>query len=475
MAGEGGSRSFVPPWVQDAVFYQIFPERFANGDPSNDPPETEEWGDRPTTRNFFGGDLAGILARLPYLDSLGVTAIYLNPIFVSSSNHKYNTTDYLRIDPHFGTTEEFRALIAACHGRGIRVILDAVFNHTGVDFFAFADLRARGAASPYTGWFNVHSYPVGPPQRPNYECWWGYGHMPKLMTGNPEVREYLFRVTRHWMEMGIDGWRLDVPNEVPHEFWVEWRRLVKSINPDAYIVGEIWENASRWLGGDQFDGVMNYRFRDACVEFMARGRLSGLSFDTLFARQRADYPAEAGGGLLNLLGSHDTERFLTVCGGNRERLLLAWLFQMSWPGAPMIYYGDEVGMEGGRDPDCRRTMVWETEEQDRGLLEALRSLIAIRRANPVLRQGDVRTIRAGEDDGVYVFARTGAGGAAMVILNAREDDRTVSLPACREVVRSGLMKAVWPAGSAELLRPDTPAAVRVPALTGMLFIGESDS
>ena len=351
--------SFPPSWVQDAVFYQIFPERFANGDSSNDPSGVQPWGGKPTGGNFFGGDLKGIVDHLDYLAGLGVTAIYLNPIFEATTNHKYNTTDYLKIDPHFGDEAIFKKMVDGCHARGIKVILDAVFNHTGVQFFAFQDIKKRGARSPYLHWFNVYGLPIGPPEKPNYECWWGHGSLPKLMTLNPDVQQYLFEVTRHWMHLGVDGWRLDVATDVPRQFWIQWRKVVKSVNPEAYTVGEIWEDGTPWLRGDQFDAVMNYRFRDAALEFFVQGRLSPTQFDSMLARHREDYPAQVNYALQNLLGSHDTERFLTLCKGDTARMKLAVLFQMTYLGAPMVYYGDEIGMEGGRDPDCRRTMAWE--------------------------------------------------------------------------------------------------------------------
>ncbi len=368
MTARAQQGSFVPDWARDAIFYQIFPERFANGDPRNDPPGTEKWGGVPKSRSYFGGDLEGILRHLDYISSLGVNALYLTPIFESPSNHKYHTTDYLRVDPHFGTEKTLKRLIDSCHARGIRIILDGVFNHTGVDFFAFADIKKNGARSPYLGWYNIYSLPVGPPSKPNYECWWGLGELPKLMTTNPDVQQYLFRATRHWMELGIDGWRLDVPNEIPHQFWIEWRKLVKSINPQAYIVGEIWDDATPWLKGDQFDAVMNYRFQKACVQFFAKGTMNVTEFDSTLAAVRAEYPSDVTNALQNLLGSHDTERFLTSCGGNVNRMKLAVLFQAMYVGAPMIYYGDEVGMMGGNDPGSRGTMVWDPSKQRQDLL-----------------------------------------------------------------------------------------------------------
>ncbi|MBM2841555.1 MAG: alpha-glycosidase, partial [Bacteroidetes bacterium] len=383
----GQQSSFVPDWVKDAIFYQVFPERFANGDKSNDPPGTERWGGEPKTRNYFGGDLQGIIDHLDYVASLGVNTLYLNPIFQSNSNHKYHADDYMKIDTAFGDERVFKKLVDACHARGIRIILDAVFNHTGTGFFAFRDIKENGAKSRFLGWYNIYSLPVAPPKKPNYECWWGHGDLPKLMTHNPDVQQYLFQVTRHWMSFGIDGWRLDVPNEVPHQFWIEWRKLVKSLNPEAYIVGEIWDDAGPWLTGDQFDAVMNYRFRDACLDFFVRKKTTAAEFDKALADGRSKYSDEVNHVMQNLLGSHDTERLLTLCKGNKETMKLAWLFQMTYLGAPMVYYGDEIGMTGGKDPSCRGTMIWDEKKQDKELLKYIRGLIRLRRDCQQFRRG----------------------------------------------------------------------------------------
>jgi glycosidase len=463
--------AFAPEWVQDAVFYQIFPERFCNGDTSNDPPGTEPWGGMPSTRNFFGGDLRGIVSRLDYIVSLGVNALYLNPVFMSGSNHKYNTGDYLRIDPAFGDEAVFRELVDSCHARGIRVILDGVFNHTGADFFAFADVKKNGARSRYAGWYNVHSFPVGPVSKPNYDCWWGFGGLPKLMTGNPEVREYLFGVTRHWFAAGIDGWRLDVPNEIPHQFWIEWRRLVKSINPDAYILGEIWNDGTPWLGGDQFDAVMNYPFRSACVDFFASGTATVSQFDSALARQRRSYAPGVSFALFNLLGSHDTERFLTLCRGDVALWKLALLFQMTYPGAPSLYYGDEVGMTGGKDPECRGTMVWDPARQNAGMLLFTRELIALRRDHQVLRRGGFTPVLLDNGLRVCAYVRENSSSAALVVLNRGAEEARVAFPRTNlPAVRS--WHRIWPAGPEKVPAGADTLIAAVPGMSGIVLEGE---
>jgi cyclomaltodextrinase len=458
----------VPGWVRDAVFYQIFPERFANGDTSNDPPGTEPWGGTPTSRNYFGGDLRGIIQRLDYISQLGVNAVYLNPIFTSPTNHKYQTTDYMTIDPHFGDAGVFREFIDACHARGIRVILDGVFNHSGVQFFAFDDVKRNGAASPYRNWYTVHGFPVGPPSRPNYECWWGHGHLPKLATDYPEVRAYLFDVTRHWMAAGIDGWRLDVPNEISHDFWISWRSLVKSINPEAYIVGEIWQDGSPWLHGDQFDAVMNYRFRDACLQFFAHDSISVMQFDSLLERQRNDYAPAVNFALQNLLGSHDTERFLTLCKGDTAALTLAWLFQMTYPGAPMIYYGDEIGMEGGRDPGCRKTMVWEASGQNAALLGLMKSLTTLRNEQPVLRHAPYERVLADNRNRTLVYARRTADTTALVFINRSARQRKIGIP---RPAGEGTLRQAWPPERMEWAVTGDSITATLGPMTGVVLIG----
>lgn len=459
---------FVPDWVKDAVFYQIFPERFANGDKANDPPGVEAWGGRPTGRNFFGGDLRGIIDHLDYIQDLGANAIYLNPIFEATTNHKYNTADYMRIDPHFGDDATFKRLLDSCHARGIRVVIDGVFNHTGVAFFAFADIRAKGERSLYKDWFTIRSFPVGPPSNPNYECWWGYGSLPKLNTGNPAVRQYLFDVTRKWTTMGVDGWRLDVPNEIPHDFWIEWRKLVKSINPECYIVGEIWDNATAWLQGDQFDAVMNYRFREPCVKFFMQGASTPTAFDTALAHQRQNYPEEVNFALQNLLGSHDTERLLTVCGGDVERQKLAVLFQMTYPGAPMVYYGDEIGMRGGKDPECRGTMIWDGKKQRGDLLEWYRKMITLRRTSGVWRRGSFETLRADDQQQVYLFARNDGKARGVVAINAGTAPARVLVP-FGAADESALWREIHPVGRTVVPDRNGNYALLLPALSGAVF------
>jgi glycosidase len=430
----------TPQWVRDAVFYQIFPDRFCNGDTSNDPPGCEAWDHAPRGDNFFGGDLQGVLDKLDYLQDLGVNAIYFNPIFEASTNHKYDTTDYHKIEPTFGDAELLKRLVAECHRRGMRVILDGVFNHVGVHFFAFQDVLAHGEKSRYKDWFFIHSYPVRM-HPPNYHCWWNIWSLPKLNTDNPEVHDYLLDVATSWIrEADIDGWRLDVPNEVPHRFWVDFRRAVKALKPDAYIVGEIWSDGRPWLGGDQFDAVMNYQVRDAILSLLGarpekpeekRARKAHVGdvawLDHRLRELEHQVAPQVSAVQFNLLGSHDTERLLTLLGDDVRKMRLAYALLLSQPGAPVIYYGDEIGMQGGRDPDCRRTFPWQQPQSwNTELRTWLQRLIAARQAHAALRRGTTTTLHAA--DGIYVFTRHLANETVLVALNASGRSRRVELP-----------------------------------------------
>lgn len=419
-----------PEWVTDAVFYQIFPERFANGEPERDPESVEEWGGTPTRESFFGGDLRGIIDRLDYVEDLGVTALYLTPVFESPSNHKYNTTDYMRVDPHFGDEETLRELVEDAHDRGIRVMLDAVFNHCGRSFPPFQDVVEKGAESPYADWFHVHEFPIEFEPRPNYESFAFEAYMPKLNTENPEVQEYLLDVATYWLEeVDIDGWRLDVANEVDHEFWREFRREVTAIKPDAYILGEIWHDSRPWLQGDQFDAVMNYPFTYAVYDFLTTESIDAAGFADRIGKQLVRYPEQVNSVLFNLLGSHDTPRLLHRCGGDERTLRLALLVLLSYRGTPCIYYGDEIGMTGGEDPDCRRPMIWDRSEQDRDLRRFVSDLIDLRTTERALRRGRLRFDREQCRGDLLVYRRVLDGADDVVVaVNRGADPATVELP-----------------------------------------------
>jgi cyclomaltodextrinase len=409
----------TPYWVQDSIFYHIFPDRFANGDTSNDPPNVQKWGSPPTTWGFQGGDLRGILQNLDYLLELGINALYLNPIFLATSNHRYNTSDYFQID-----------LVDAVHKNDMRIILDGVFNHCGRSFFAFSDVLENGDKSPYKDWFYIKQFPLdaydGSGDAHNYIGWWNHKSLPKLNTGNAKVRRYIFSVARYWIEQGSDGWRLDVPNEIDDDgFWEEFRHVVKSANRDAYLTGEIWEVNPRWANNTHFDGLLNYPVKDALAAFLI-GRENALQFAQRIDAIVKAYPRENLFAMFVPLDSHDTERFKTLVSGDTRKLKLAFLFQMSFPGAPAIYYGDEIGMEGGKDPDSRRAFPWRESTWDLELRQWVRLLVSLRKRTPALRRGEF--IRLLAEDGVYAFARILGEQNILVALNASGQEHRVEIP-----------------------------------------------
>jgi cyclomaltodextrinase len=415
----------APAWVPDAIFYEIFPDRFYNGDPDNDPPGTLPWGGLPTRENFFGGDLRGIVDRLPYLEELGINALYLTPIFPARTNHRYDVCDYLEVDPVLGSLGLAQELVQDAHARGIRVLLDAVFNHCGNGFWAFEDLRKRGASSPYRDWFTVASLPIVQ-DPPNYVTCGGASYLPKLNTRNPETRAYLLRAATFWLEqVGIDGWRLDVPWKVPLDFWREFRTAVKQVNPEAYVVGEVWRDSRTWLNGDTFDGPMNYRLRDLILDYCVHDAMDGEDFDFELGLLRENL-GPAGPYTLNLLGSHDTPRILTLCQENVDRAVITLTFLMTYIGAPMVYYGDEIGMQGRNDPLCRGTMTWDEAKWNPRLAEAHRALIALRREHPALRRGNFETLWV--FNAVYAFARQYGEDAVIAVFNPRQPLSGVAVP-----------------------------------------------
>ncbi|MCM3629512.1 alpha-glycosidase [Paenibacillus glycanilyticus] len=444
---------FSPPaWVKDAVFYQIFPERFAKNDPSLNPEKIEAWGGKPTPTNFFGGDLQGVLDHLDYLAELGINAVYFTPLFEATTNHKYDTENYMRVDRHFGTNEKLKELVEACHARGIRVLLDAVFNHAGRTFPPFVDLLKNGEKSVYASWFHVREWPLRVEDGiPTYETFAFEPMMPKLNTENPDVKAYLFNVARYWIEkIGIDGWRLDVANEVDHQFWREFRQAVKSVNPDAYILGEIWHDAMMWLEGDQFDAVMNYPFTNAVLDFFGHQTIDAKAFADAIGRQLAAYPQQVTETAFNLLDSHDTPRLLTICGDEARAMKLAALFQLTYPGTPCIYYGDEVGMNGEGDPDCRKCMVWEPEQQNEELLAFYKQALALRSKHAALRSADIRFVQA--EDGVIVYERREGTERILVAMNARGREAVAAVPAgCNWVSLLGDEQRLAPAAGKLLL------------------------
>lgn len=560
---------FVPSWAKHAVWYQVFPERFRNGDPANDPrkediagafpddpslpwqvhPWTSDWYERQPweqgtkwpfhdliQRRRYGGDLQGVIDKLGYLQELGINAIYLNPVFDSPSMHKYDAVSYHHIDPNLGPDPEGdRKLIAGenpgdpstwvwtsadklalelirkAHERGIRVIFDGVFNHMGATSWPFRDVKEKQQASPYADWFTVKSWrDEATGTEFDYEGWFGHKTLPEFREDADGIvsgpREYIFAATRRWMDPdgdgdpsdGIDGWRLDVAFCVAHPFWKAWRKVVKGVNPEAYLTAEVIEPVEAlkpYLQGDEFDAVMNYNFAFACSDYFIaeKKRIKTTEFDQRLRELREAFPAGVAEVQQNLFGSHDTDRigshivnrdrerfgnwgayyaFSKVENGGydprkpteeeRESQRLFAMLQMTYVGAPMIYYGDEVGMWGANDPDCRKPMLWDDlvckdeaalpdgtrkavpdkVAPDKDLLAHYSKLIALRRELEPLRVGDFETVLADDEREIFGFRRKSPAGEVLVLLNNSGEPRTV------EIEAEGRWRDRWNGGGA---------------------------
>ena len=378
----------VPDWVAETVWYQIFPERFANGNPEISPEGSLAWESsiKPKTSDFFGGDLQGIIDHLDYLQDLGITGLYLCPIFESPSNHKYNTTDYFEIDRHFGDKETFRKLVDQAHQRGMKIMLDAVFNHIGDQAPQWQDVLKHGEDSIYKDWFHIQDFPVVKENLVNkrelsYHTFAFASYMPKLNTANPQVRDYLLKVATYWIEeFDIDAWRLDVANEVDHQFWRDFRKAVLAKKPDLYILGEVWHTSQPWLNGDEFHAVMNYPLSDSIKDYFLRGVKKSHQFIDEINSQSMYYRQQISEVMFNLLDSHDTERILATAKEGDVQLVksaLACLFLQR--GTPCFYYGTELELDGGPDPDCRRVMPWERVSDSNDMLNFMKKLIQLRK------------------------------------------------------------------------------------------------
>jgi cyclomaltodextrinase len=417
----------TPEWVKDAVFYQIFPERFANGDTTISPKGTLPWGGTPQRDNFFGGDLQGVIDHIDYLSDLGINALYFTPLFTATTNHKYDTEDYLQIDPHFGDVDILKKLVSICHERGIRVLMDAVFNHSGRTFAPFIDVQKNGEQSRYKDWFHISKFPITVENGiPTYDTFAFEPLMPKLNTENPEVKAYLLHVAEYWItEVGIDGWRLDVANEVDHQFWREFRQVVKKAKPDAYILGEIWHESSNWLQGDQFDAIMNYPTTNAILDFFVEGSTDAEGFSHAIGKQLARYQHQANEVTFNLLDSHDTARLITLCKDDKRKMKLAVTFLFTFTGTPCIYYGDEIGLTGGHDPDSRKCMEWDRNKQDQDLFKFYQDLIKLRLNHRALRTGDFTFLSSAVGSTLLAYAREDEKEKFVILMN--NDSKTQSI------------------------------------------------
>ena len=375
----------TPESIKGKVFYQIFPDRFCNGTPEKNGADIEKWRTGPVSNaERFGGNLEGIRKKLPYLHDLGISGIYLNPIMEAESTHKYDTRDYTKIDPQFGTNEEFARLVKEAHAHGIRIMVDAVFNHCGRSFGPWADVVEKKSGSPYADWFMIQDWDAferhGDTRDGRFYSFAFTDRMPKLNTNNPEVIRYFCQVCKRWIrEFDIDGIRFDVGNEVSHRFLKELRRQLKSVKPDLYLLGEIWHDASQWLGGDEYDSVMNYPLTSGIQDFFLDQAAEKDEFEYMVNRCYTMYMQQNNNVIFNLLDSHDTERLMNRCQDlDIFYQQLAILFTM--PGSPCIYYGTEIALEGAHDPDCRRCMPWDEIDsaENQKKIELMKSLIRMR-------------------------------------------------------------------------------------------------
>ena len=440
----------VPAWANNKVVYQVFPARFA----SSKPVEDALWYKTPMDAvTDLKGDLKGLYDKLEYIRDLGVDVLYMTPIFQSKSTHKYDTIDYYRIDPSFGTTEDLVALVDKAHTLGLRVVLDAVFNHTAPEFFAFKDLEENWESSKYRDWYYCDGKPVRPKTRlvkPNYKSFAYFGGMPKLNLDNPETAQYCIDVALYWLRTAkIDGWRLDVGDEVSHYFWQTFRNAVKQEFPEALIVGEVWHYAADFLQGNNWDSVMNYPFRNAALDFVAKGEITASEFVNELGFLRGNLNNACQSVLWNLLDSHDTPRTLYQCGEDKQKMKLLAAIQLLLPGMPFIYYGDEVGMTGGQDPDCRRGMLWEDARQDKDMLSYYKRLIAVRKSNPCLTEGDAEQMTADDDSGLVTIRR----GDLVVLFHGQEGDILLPQYAGKsELISGGLFDGTLGAYEAAVLK-----------------------
>ena len=427
-------RHSIPDWVYGSVMYQVFPERFANGRSEINPDNTVEWGSVPTRLDFQGGDLYGVIDKLDHIESLGVNILYLNPIFLSGSTHKYDSWDHFKVDPTLGGDDGLRDLISNCHDRNIKVILDCSLNHVHPRHFAFQDIVKNGENSEYKNWFTIFDYPVrlihrphlyantykvgwdgneeeykrylektfdetkvpvevrdddGPIVEPSYKAWWGVPDMPKVNFESKEARQWALDVTKHWIEnFDIDGWRMDVAKELDFSFWKEFRDIAHKANKDTLLISEIFGDTSQWLQGDRFDGTMNYSFREAMTDYFATKRINNKEFADSLANLYSMYSFEALSSCQNLLSSHDVKRFLNRCGNEEDGILGAIFLQATFPGIAGIYYGDEIGLGGADDPFNREPFPWHSEESwNSTILDYTKKLMNIKKSSSIFKYG----------------------------------------------------------------------------------------
>lgn len=420
----------APEWVEDTVWYQIFPYSFSYD-------KTESSGNN-------HGTLRGVIKKLDYLKEVGINGIYLTPIFQAESEHKYDTRDYFKIDSGFGSNEDFAILVKEAHERGIRIMLDAVFNHCGHHHPFWQDVIKKGKESEYYDFFYIVDDTKAPNELieingakfNNFKTFGYVAQMPKWNTGNPKVREYLLDAATYWIEKyHIDGWRLDVANEIPHDFWRVFRKRVKELNPDLYLLGENWDHSMPWLGGDQFDAVMNYEFMNQIWNFIGSCELgkerkksfNAQQFKTGISELVSYYPKPVQKVMFNMLDSHDTARIMSICCGNLKTVMLAYVIQMTFAGAPSIYYGSELGLDG-MEENNRRFMPWNLAKADHVLIKHIQRLIMLRKTNPCLKSTNLQWLTADNVTGTVIYKKSLNDFQIYVIIHNHDKEEDVILP-----------------------------------------------
>lgn len=428
-----GNIIVTPDWVKRAVFYQIFPERFENGGHHLKMPNLENWETgEPTPQNYFGGDLKGIIKRISHLKDLGINALYLTPIFKANTNHKYDTESYHEICPYFGDEADFDELVKVCHENDIKVMLDAVFNHSGFKFPYWQDVLKNKEKSIYKDWFFINDFSKLKEEYEGkefildypYETFAYVPHMPRLNWSNKGLKNHLLDSVVKWTTKGIDGWRLDVANEPSLEFWRQFRFLVKSISPDIYILGEVWYDSNLYLQGDVFDSVMNYPLRFSILDFYKK-KLDFKNFMSYLTQSVLLYTQTVQKSLFNVLGSHDTSRIMTELNNDKELFKSIYALLFCFPGTISIYYGDEIGMDGGNDPGCRKPMVWNKDKWDHDLLNFFKKIISFRKSNNLIQEG--YTALDYSQDLVLKMKRYNSKESLNVIVNFNQVNKTISL------------------------------------------------
>ena len=460
-------RHTIPDWVYGGVMYQIFPERFSNGDSTINPKNLVDWNSTPTRLGFHGGDLIGVLNNLDHIESLGVNILYLNPIFLSSSTHKYDAWDHFKVDPTLGGDDALKDLINECHNRDMKVVLDCSLNHVHPRHFAFQDLIQNGENSKYKEWFTVFDYPVrfihrphlyantykvgwdgnqeeykqyldktfeetkvpveikdddGPIVEPSFKAWWGVPDMPKINFESKEARQWALDVTKYWIEnFDIDGWRMDVAKELDFSFWKEFRDIAHGANKDTLLISEIFGDTSQWLQGDRFDGTMNYSFRESMTDYFATKRITNKEFADSLANLYSMYSFEALSSCQNLLSSHDVKRFLNRCGNEKDGMLGAIFLQATFPGIAGIYYGDEIGLGGADDPFNREPFPWDDKKSwNLEILDHLKNLMKIKREHSIFKYGRFELLN--EHNDFVAFRRILKDESMLCIINREKSN-----------------------------------------------------